>query len=231
VISTLLDVLDRLGLLGVARQLRRRLDPDSEAMRFPSYPPPIARQIAGSGDPARYASLALAIRTLQREQIPGDFAEVGVYRGATSRFLLQAAPERTLYLFDTFQGFARQDREPENADDERFTDTSEAAVRAALGDARNAVLRPGYFPDTTSGLEDLRFAFVLLDLDVYAPTAAGLAFFYPRLTRGGYLFVHDVNNPESNWACRRALNEYLADKPERAIELPDKWGSAVFRKA
>jgi O-methyltransferase len=200
-------------------------------MRFPSYPPGIARSIAASGDPARYASLALAVRSVQREQVPGDFAEVGVYRGATSRFLLQLAPERTLYLFDTFKGFASQDREPENADDVRFTDTSEAAVRAALGGAKNAVLRPGYFPDTASGLEGHKFAFVLLDLDVYAPTAAGLEFFYPRLSRGGYLFVHDVNNPESNWACRRALSEYLAGKPELAIELPDKWGSAVFRKA
>jgi len=223
--------LDRLGLLGAARRLRHRLDPDSELIRVPGYGPDIARLVRGSGDPVRYASLALAIRTLQQEAVEGEFAEVGVYRGTTSRFLLQCAPERTLHLFDTFQGFAPRDREPENAADSRFKDTSAETVRRALGNSANVAIHAGYFPDTTAGLEDRRFAFVLLDLDVYAPTLAGLAFFYPRLARGGYCFVHDYNSPESNWACRRALTEFLSGKPEHLVELPDAWGSAVFRRS
>jgi len=223
--------LDRLGLLGAARRLRHRLDPDSELIRVPGYGPEIARLVRGSGDPVRYASLALAIRTLQQESVEGEFAEVGVYRGTTSRFLLRCAPERTLHLFDTFQGFAPHDREPGNAADSRFQDTSAETVRRALGNSANVAIHAGYFPDTTAGLEDRRFAFVLLDLDVYAPTLAGLAFFYPRLARGGYCFVHDYNSPESNWACRRALTEFLSGKPEHLVELPDAWGSAVFRRS
>jgi len=223
-------LLDRMGLLVAARRLRHRLTPDREGMRFPSYGREIAKAVRDSGDPARYASLALALRTLAAENVAGDLAEVGVYRGGTSRFLLRCAPERTLYLFDTFEGFAERDREPENASDARFRTTSEATVRRALGNAANVVIRPGYFPETATGLEDKRFAFVLLDLDVYAPTLAGLEFFYPRLARGGYCFVHDYNSPESNRACRRALGEFLRDKPERVIELPDTWGSAVFRR-
>jgi len=222
--------LDRMGLLVAARRLRHRLSPDSEGVRFPSYGRDIAQAVRDSGDPARYASLALAVRTLEAESVAGDFAEVGVYRGATSRFLIRCAPERTLYLFDTFEGFALHDREPENAADARFQTTSEATVRRALGGATNVVIRPGYFPDTARGLEDKRFAFVLLDLDVYAPTLGGLEFFYPRLARGAYCFVHDYNSPESNRACRRALGEFLRDRPEHVIELPDTWGSAVFRK-
>jgi len=222
--------LDRMGLLVAARRVRHRLFPDHESVRFPSYPEAIAKLVRDSGDPARYASLALAVRTLEREGIAGEFAEVGVYRGATSRFLAACAPGRTLHLFDTFQGFARADREPENAADERFQATSEATVRRALGAAANVIIHPGYFPDTTAGLENSRFAFVLLDLDVYAPTLAGLEFFYPRLASGGYCFVHDYNSPESNQACRRALTEFLAGKPEHVVELPDTWGSAVFRK-
>jgi O-methyltransferase len=219
-----------MGLLVAARHVRRRLFPDRESLRFPTYGKAIAKLVVDSGDPARYASLALACTTLEQEGIAGEFAEVGVYRGATSRFLAACAPGRTLHLFDTFQGFAQRDREPENAGDRRFQATSEDTVRRALGAAANAVIHAGYFPATTKGLEDTRFAFVLLDLDVYAPTLAGLEFFYPRLASGGYCFVHDYNSPESNRACRRALTEFLAGKPERVIELPDTWGSAVFRK-
>ena len=219
-----------MGLLVAARRVRHRLFPDHESLRFPPYAAGVAKLVRDSGDPARYASLALACATLEQEGIAGEFAEVGVYRGATSRFLSACAPARTLHLFDTFQGFAARDREPENANDARFQATSEATVRRALGTAANVVIHPGYFPATTKGLEGKSFAFVLMDLDVYAPTLAGLEFFYPRLARGGYVFVHDYNSPESNRACRRALTEFLAGKPERVIELPDTWGSAVFRK-
>jgi len=222
--------LDRMGLLVAGRHVRRRLFPDRETLRFPTYGGEIAKLVRDSGDPARYASLALAVRTLQQDGIQGDFAEVGVYRGATSRFLAACAPERTLHLFDTFTGFAAHDREPENANDARFQATSEATVKQAVGAGANAIIHAGYFPATTAGLEERTFAFVLLDLDVFAPTLAGLEFFYPRLASGGYCFVHDFNNPESNGACRRALTEFLAGRTERVIELPDTWGSAVFRK-
>ena len=123
--------LERLGLVGLARGAFRRAAPHMSwgAMEFPSFDPTIQRTALATGDYTRYASLALAIRRLDEEEIPGAFAEVGVYRGATSRFLLQCAPERRLYLFDTFEGFPLRDREPQNRGDSRFRDTSEEAVR------------------------------------------------------------------------------------------------------
>ncbi len=221
-----------LGLLEATREWRARYGPGRVArpMRFPTFVAATARAAVASGDYVRYASLALALRTLEREQVPGAFAEVGVWRGATSAFLHRESPERTLYLFDTFEGFPLADREPENAADARFQDTSEDAVRRAIGGSASVIIRKGRFPETTAGLEGERFAFVLLDLDVFAPTRAGLEFFYPRLAPGAYVFVHDYNSPESNAACFRAVSEVMRDKPERVIELPDVWGSAVFRK-
>ncbi len=226
-------VLARLGLLGLARAAFERIAPGLGlgAMEFPTFGPAVQRAALATGDYTRYASLALAIARLEEEGIAGAFAEVGVYRGATSRFLLRCAPARKLYLFDTFEGFPLADREPENREDARFRDTSAEAVRRALGAAGNVVIRIGRFPATAAGLEGERFAFVLLDLDVFDPTLAGLEFFYPRLARGGYLLVHDFNNPESNRACRRAVTQFMADKPEQIVELPDVWGSVVIRKS
>jgi Macrocin-O-methyltransferase (TylF) len=105
-----------------------------------------------------------------------------------------------------------------------------AEVRRRVGSSPNVVLRPGYVPDTLAGLEDERFAFVLLDLDLLEPTRASLEFFYPRLSPGGYLVMHDYNNPESDWACKRALDDFLEDRPERLVELGDMWGSALIRR-
>lgn len=225
------SALQRVGLLGPARGALGRAASSLSAMKFPSFDAGIQRAALETGDYSRYAGLALAIRRVESEGIPGAFAEVGVYQGATSRFLLRCAPERTLYLFDTFEGFPLEHREPANREDARFQDTSPERLRRALGAAGNVVIRKGRFPDTTAGLEGEQFAFVLLDLDVYPPTLAGLEFFYPRLASGGYLFVHDFNNPESSWACRRAVTEFMAGKPEKLVELPDVWGSVVIRKS
>ena len=222
-------LLERLGLLEGANALRARLS--GATMKFPTFSSAIQRAAFATGDYPRYASLALAMHRLEAEAISGAIAEVGVYQGRTSRFLMRCAPKRTLYLFDTFEGFPLQDREAANAADARFRDTSEERVRAALGNPANVVIRKGRFPDTAAGLEDERFALALLDLDVFHPTLAGLEFFYPRLPRGGYLFVHDYNSPESNSACRRAVTQFMAGKPEQIVELPDTWGSVVIRKS
>jgi O-methyltransferase len=197
-------------------------------MAFPPFGPDAQDVVASMNeDYVRYAMLALAIHTIREEGVRGSLAEVGVYRGDTSRVIHALAPERTLYLFDTFEGFPMADL---TKHDERFRDTSIDLVKEHLGDLNNVVFRKGYFPVTTQGLEDERFALVMLDADLYAPTLAGLEFFYPRLSLGGYLFAHDYNSPESDWGVHRSVTEFFKDKPEKVIEIPDVWGSAVIRK-
>jgi len=209
-------------MLSVAANKRRML-------RFMPDESLIDQMVTSSGDPIRYAMIALAIRRIHQENISGDFAELGVYRGDTSRVIHHFAPARTLYLFDTFEGFS--DRDEQNAsNDKRFNDTSVDLVKAKLGNAQNVVIRKGYFPETAVGLEDKRFAFVMLDADKYAPTLAGLEFFYPRMSRGGYMFLHDYNSPESDWGVSRALNLFLQDKPETIVDMPDACGSVLIRK-
>jgi O-methyltransferase len=198
-------------------------------MQFPTYPANVQETIAISDDYFRYATLGLALQRVLDEQIPGAVAEVGVWRGETSAFLHQAAPDRRLYLFDTFEGFPEQDL-PAGHVDRRFRDTSVEAVTARLGHAPNVVLTPGYVPDTLQLVADQQFAFVLLDLDLFEPTLASLEFFYTRLMPGGYLVMHDYNNAESDWACKRAFDTFLADRPERLVELGDVWGSALIRR-
>lgn len=206
---------------------------EAAATRFPRMEfPPYDQALHGflakyADDYVRYGMIALAINSLQKENIAGSFAEVGVYRGNTSKMIHAFAPERKLYLFDTFEGFPVTDLE---VDDDRFGDTNVETLKKTMGDLNNICIKKGYFPETAQGLENESFAFVMLDLDLYNPTLAGLQFFYPRMQPGGYIFAHDYNSPESNWAVSRAVNQFMRDKPEKIIEIPDKWGSILFRR-
>jgi len=203
-------------------------------MRFPTAAKPLIREARSVRDSIRYETIALAIETIRREAIPGAMAEVGVWRGTLSRFLHQCAPERKLYLFDTFSGFPSESvgaLDLQNKGDQgRFRDTSVELVKKSVGESENVIFRVGVFPDSAIGLEGEAFSFVMLDLDIFKPTVAALEFFYPRLSAGGYLFIHDFNSPESNSAMRRAVIPFLSAKPEKLVELPDEWGSAVMRK-
>jgi len=199
-------------------------------MRFPTYDMTINDSLALGEDYFRYATIGLAIQRILSDDINGSLAEVGVYKGYMSRFIHQLAPERVYYLFDTFEGFPREDLEPNVSEDNRFSDTTVKEVLQNIGDTRNVIIKKGYVPDTFQGLESEQFALVLLDLDLYNPTISSLGFFYPRLAKGGYLIVHDYNSPESNWACNRAVNQFMRGKTERIIEIADEWGTVLFRK-
>lgn len=200
------------------------------AMRFPPFDAAAHAGIVEYADYHRFAGIAMAVTRLQREQVPGAFAECGVFQGHASRFIHGLAPDRTYYLFDTFAGFDQRDVEPGRGEDQRFRATSVEAVLRYIGDTRQVEVKQGRVPETFAGLESQTFAFVLLDMDVYPPTKAALEFFYPRLAPGGYLMVHDYHNDESNWACKRAVDEFMADKPEGILDVADVWGSVVFRK-
>jgi hypothetical protein len=75
-------------------------------------------------------------------------------------------------------------------------------------------LVPGYFADTLTTTADRRFAFAHLDCDLYSSYRECLEFFHPRLEPGAIVVFDEYNDPP--WpGCNRAVDEFLADKPER----------------
>ncbi len=199
-------------------------------MRFPTYDEQAGSTLVEHSDYVRYATIGLALQRIEEEHIPGHVAELGVYQGPMSRFIHQLVPERMFYLFDIFTGLPNQNLEASSDNDKDFRNTSIAIVLHTIGDRRNIVVKQCYIPTCYEGLEQEQFAFVLLDVELYTPTLISLEFFYPRLASGGYLMVHDYNNPVSQSACKKAITEFMLDKPEKIIELADEWGSVIFRK-
>lgn len=49
-------------------------------------------------------------RTVEKTQkIPGEIAEVGVYKGGSAKIICEAKEEKSLHLFDTFEGIPEID--------------------------------------------------------------------------------------------------------------------------
>ncbi len=155
-----------------------------------------------------------------------DFAEFGVYEGASARLLCEAKGRRDLHLFDTFDGLPRP-----SSDERRVFRTGHfrsrlEAVRDAVKSFAGVHLHPGVFPSSTSRAASCRFAFVHLDVDLEDSTFDGLAFFYPRMLPGGIILTHDYSIIPG---VRRAFDRFLADKVERVIEFPTTQAMLVRR--
>jgi O-methyltransferase len=89
------------------------------------------------------------------------------------------------------------------------------------------IIRKGLFPATAAGLEDCRFCFVSLDADLYEPILAGLEFFFNRMCRGGFIFVHDYND-DLYPGAKKAVLEFSERRGVPFIPVTDIYGTAIF---
>ena len=186
-----------------------------------------------AGDLTRFYNFIFNIKNILADGVPGDLAELGVYKGNSAASLAHYAREfgRQVVLFDTFEGFHRCDFV--GIDGEKsmeFTDTSLDQVRQLVGQEAVRFV-PGYFPKSIpTDIYDWRFCVVHIDCDLHEPAKAALEFFYPRLSPGGLLIIHDYANP--CWpGIKKAVDTYCHSIPERPVLFGDKSGTAMIRKA
>lgn len=182
----------------------------------------------------RLSSLRLVADEVYENKIEGSVAELGVYQGEFAKYINYLFRDRKFYLFDTFSGFAEKDVKKEmkenlsNAVVGEFKNEDVQLVLDKMNFKDNCIVRKGYFPETSIGIED-SFAFVSLDVDLYGPILEGLKFFYPRLSKGGYIFVHDYNSTRFH-GVKKAVREYCNEQGIRYVPLSDICGSVAIVK-
>ena len=184
-------------------------------------------------DRIRFYNLWLQLERLRRDGIEGSFAELGVYKGETARLMHLCAPEKTLHLFDTFEGFPATDLKDESGKAAAYTtlhfaDTGLEKVKRYLGEHPEIVYHQGYFPESAKCMENEKFALVSLDVDLHKPTKAGLEFFYPRLSPGGVILIHDYN---ADWPeLMKAVDTFCTTIPESLVPVPDADSTVMIVK-
>jgi len=172
------------------------------------------------------AAMQIIIGVRAARRLGGAMAEAGVLTGGSARLICAAKGEARLHLFDVFET-------QQGASDEAGAELrrhfgaihgSRASVERLLAPYAGVTLHPGIFPASARGLEDERFAFVHLDMDLVSSTRAGLAFFLPRLLPGGILIGDDYADP----GVRHCFAERCGPGPDTMIELP--WGQVMVVK-
>ncbi|WP_044913065.1 TylF/MycF/NovP-related O-methyltransferase [Butyrivibrio sp. WCE2006] len=166
----------------------------------------------------------------EEEKIRGSIAECGVNRGEFAQYMNTFFKYKKLYLFDTFDGFDIRDLDHERQirdndflhgkfnNTEGFKATSERIVINRMPHKELCILRKGYFPESSRGIED-EFCFVNLDMDLYKPMLAGLEFFYNKMVDGGIILLHDYFSKELS-GVRKAVRDFEVQNNMRLRRFP-----------
>lgn len=172
------------------------------------------------------AALQIQIAVRAARRLGGAMAEAGVLMGGSARLICEAKGDAPLHLFDVFEMLQRTGGAdgPAAAIAGHFGRTHGVAseVGRLLAGYPEVRLHPGVFPESAVGLEDARFSFVHVDLDLAEGIAAALDFFRPRLLPGGILIVDDYQDA----AVRATVDRFFDGRGDTFFALP--WGQAMI---
>jgi hypothetical protein len=186
----------------------------------------------------RLQALIDSVRHVVDAEIPGAFAECGVWKGGSVLAMLRTlgdmgVSDRDVYLYDTFEGMT----EPTEADTSPFDPPATETWQAAQAEGKrgwNEFFDPAEFGEeqvrrllATTGYPSERLHFVRgpveetipatvperlallrLDTDWYESTLHEMVHLFPLLESGGVLIIDDYGHWEG---ARRAVDEYLAE--------------------
>ncbi len=147
-------------------------------------------------------------------EMPGSIVECGVYRGNSLMLLQQLsltlepyAINRTIYGFDTFEGFRSIDskNDPRDINEMMFSDTNDRLLEEVV--ALQDVVRPvnriakthlvkgdiaKTVPEFVQNNPGLLISLLILDTDLYDSTKVALTHFLPHMHKGAIVLLDEV---------------------------------------
>ena len=174
---------------------------------------------------SRHKYLKIYANKARKDGLYGSVAECGVNNGEFAKYINLYFPDSRCYLFDTFEGFSREDIEAEiklenndfndsvYAKEGVFSQASEKNVIKKMKYPQNIIIKKGHFPETARGVED-KFLYVNLDMDLYQPELEGLKFFWSRMVSGGLIMLHDYTHQKLP-GVKRAVDDFISTTGEK----------------
>lgn len=222
------------------RQLLRLLNAGLRRLRTGHYAQPLPDMLVDMSTLEQRINYFHLLDAVLAYQVPGEVVELGCFTGQCAQLfqqvLTQRGSSRQLHLYDSFEVRFTLQEPVEDVLHRQF-------ARAGLP---QPVLHKGYFEQTLPAELPAQVAFAHIDCgfggDALAHKAVVLhclRALYPRLSPGAVCVLMDYQRPpfradsygEANPGVQLASDEFLADKPERVVELyGNQYAHGFFRK-
>lgn len=150
--------------------------------------------------------------------VPGQFAQVGVYRGGSAKLITSVKSKtKKFYLFDTFTGLPAHNPKIDDLHKGKFSDVNLRQIKKLFTNNSTVKIIPGFFPKSAPIITKEKFAFVYVDVDLYKSNYDALNFFYNRMSPGGIIIFDDYG-----WRYCRGIKKSIRDfiKKYKIKEIP-----------
>jgi len=178
-------------------------------------------QMADSDNPLRrqrHHTLTNLLRAASLDK--GDVCELGCWRGLsayqTASYLKKANFGGQFHIFDSFEGLSALeavdlpgDRVQDIPSLRKEFSCTEEIVKNNLIEFDFISYYKGWIPDRFDEVDNNKFSFVHVDVDLYQPILDSFQFFYPRLERYGIMVFDDYGSAQFPGA-KLAVDECLA---------------------
>jgi hypothetical protein len=190
----------------------------------------------------RLDNIENCLATIKKDNVPGDVAETGAWRGGASIFMKGCLTAwdmrgRIVWVADSFEGLPVPSL-PEDAGYD-FSVAKVPILAISLEEVQENFRRydlldddvkflKGWFRDTLHVAPIRELALLRLDGDLYESTMDALKALYGKVSPGGFVIVDDFNDFEP---CRRAVLEF---RDQHGITDPVQtidWTGAFWRKS
>ena len=158
--------------------------------------------------------------------VPGDFVELGCYKGDTSLLLAEILKNtgKLLYIYDSFEGLPEKTAFDESVmgkdfkGGELFVTKREVKERFLRANLPVPVIKKAWFNELTDADLPKTIAFAFLDGDFYESIRDSLKLVEDKITSGGAIIVHDYNNPALPGVAK-AVDEWIKGKDLKMINI------------
>lgn len=166
-----------------------------------------------------------SVNYIIENNIPGDFAEIGVWKGglimAMAKRLLQLGKNRTIHVYDTFDGMTEAGQYDIDCSGNLAVDIFDKVLCRSSYEETVANINIVNYPNIVYHVGDIRnvdvktipnLALLRLDTDWYDLTKFELIHFEPKVVESGIIIIDDYGH----WAgCKKAVDEFLQVSPQQ----------------
>lgn len=189
-----------------------------------------------------YALFQLVNRALSSTNMQGNVAECGCWQGQSAHLTAQILKacnfNKNFMIFDSFEGLSdlhendrhdfRKLTEEEIRTQKKQFAAMEELVRGNLKEFDFISYYKGWIPSRFSEVDQEKFSFVNIDVDLYQPIKDCLEFFYPRLLEQGIIFLDDYGMSQFPGA-KLAVDEFLSKNSPRFFHAYPFGGAFIVK--
>ena len=209
--------------------------PGDEIVRALLHRYPVA---IGQSSPSKAYHVLMELQHVIREGVPGHVVELGCFEGETTMLMRRLLDElnethRELHVYDSWEGVpsaASQDEtlpgippfEKGMCRAQRTTFTASFEQRGL----RLPFVHSGWFGNIPDVDYPSPIAFAFFDGDMYSSITDSFVKVYPKLAARARVVIDDYEW-ERLPGVKRACADFLRDKPEKEVALPNYYGQQL----